>query len=234
MRNFEGSILLKMTEVDTVLQDLRQSIIKDGLPRSWNHFHVLITSTVKQLLSVTELPINPKKKYYVKFIGHMLNLSGYTSEASIEKSIRQSKELNFEDLYGLEFWNQSDFLALHVYSLLVVMARAFNRASIDAQMQGLLSQEILYAVNAYQVFHHITTLFSMDLEDGMQDEKKIVVFMKSFVQELMDKRADLAMTLIFPCGYQEHAMYLSMIWIGDNAEQLLLRMDNVGEGTERK
>jgi len=227
----DKAIILTQTQVRKILN--KEFVPSHSSPHS-RISQVSIERVLKQLLAIDALPLEKekpggqKKASFIKFLGQMINVSGYVSDRPMKAPP------NLEAVYQLEYWNQKDFLYLHTYSLTVLMARLLTHPPPTIK-HNLIALEILYAVNAYRVMHRIDQILD---HPALKDHPKkrnaqLRLLLTAFVDELMAKRAQIALTMIFPCGYQEHAIYLNIIWLS-HRDQLLVRLDNVGEGSEEE
>ncbi len=149
------------------------------------------------------------------------------------RGIKYFPETHFTDLSG---WNQSRFLALHVYFLVRQYHRIKNKAGdkmtiankavAKEELLGTILEELHVAVNAQRLVSMV-----MDKIAVASSEEDIGSLVESFYNSLVttfQEAGEAPLEICFPCGTPLHAVYLYFTKI--DKKHVILRIDNVGAG----
>jgi hypothetical protein len=210
-----GSILLEKKDFTAELKKFKQA---NRQPSEAQCVELLL-----KLLGLNSEPEFEKSllERCAKFIGHLLNYSGTVKDDAVSAKSQE---------YRLEGWTQDSFLYMHMQSLLALYL-APRPAEVNSDKSRAILNELWIGVNAYRVLRGYNDLLVPrdELEaKGEISDKAISEAIKPWVKQLVSEicsQCKAGWSVCFPCGTQDHAVYLQLYGLGSG--EVGLCIDNL-------
>ncbi len=245
--------VFQLATKESVKHKLSHFLSDDGYAGSFDTLlrdHDLIKGTVSQLLEVeADYPTYPECGF--KFAAHVNKIDGYVSAthtAEDTKEISFSSKLNVTlfpvrktykkngKVEGVDFkrlmgWHQQEFLLMFLYIVLNQYGDIYRDKLALPQINKILLldacfNEIWVVVNAYRI-----RITYAQLSQATNNSKEALSIFASELQQSLCavmKEAEVGDEISIPCGFLEHAMYLTCERLVN--DRILLRVDNLGPG----